>query len=184
MSIEESAKDTTEDLVKKFGKYSLFIGIMLVIIGSTGILLPTLMSLEAAVFIASFMIVGGVFWAMHTYNYARKSVMDWLKPLILILTGGFMMYMPHVGIATLGLLLSFYLFVDAFGSFSLAQDLYPAKGWGWMTFNGVFSILLAVLFLVGWPATSMWLVGIYVAISLIFDGWALIFVGWNLKKQA
>ncbi|HFB64595.1 MAG TPA: hypothetical protein ENJ60_03555 [Aeromonadales bacterium] len=175
---------TNENIVKRFGKYSLFIGIMLIIIGTTGILLPALMSLETVVFIASFMLVGGVFWALHTYKYSKKSVMDWLKPLVLILTGGLMFFMPSVGIATVGLMLSFYLMMDAFGSFTLAQSLHPDKGWGWMALNGVFSIILAVLFLIGWPQTSLWLVGLYVAISLIFDGWALVFIGWNIKKTS
>ena len=47
-----------------------------------------------------------------------------------------------------------------------------------MVFNGVISALLAILFLIGWPATSLWLVGLYVGISLVFDGWALITIGW------
>ncbi len=35
-------------------------------------------------------------------------------------------------------------------------------------------ILLILLFLIGWPVTSLWLVGLYVGISLLFDGWALV----------
>ena len=51
-----------------------------------------------------------------------------------------------------------------------------------MTFNGVISALLDTLFLIGWPGTSLWLVGLYVGISLLFDGWALIVIGWMLRK--
>jgi uncharacterized membrane protein HdeD (DUF308 family) len=60
--------------------------------------------------------------------------------------------------------------------------MHPAKGWGLMTFNGVVSALLASLFLIGWPATSLWLVGLYVSISLLLDGWALVAIGWMLRK--
>ena len=95
-----------------------------------------------------------------------------------------MLYSPAAGIAALGLLLSFYLMMDAFGSFTLAQAHYPAKGWGWMLVNGLFSLALAVLFLIGWPATSIWLVGLYVAISLLFDGIALSVIGWYIRKAA
>lgn len=51
-----------------------------------------------------------------------------------------------------------------------------------MIFNGVVSTLMALMFLIGWPATSLWLVGIYVSISLLFDGWALVAIGWMLRK--
>jgi len=73
--------------------------------------------------------------------------------------------------------------MDAFSSFVLAQSVYPGKGWGWMAINGVVSVLLAALFMIGWPETSYWLVGLYVAISLVFDGWALLFIGWALRKE-
>ena len=108
--------------------------------------------------------------------------MAWLKPVLLLVVGGLMLVYPVTGVATLGLLLAIYLLMDAFGSFALAQSIHPAKGWGWMAFNGVISALLAALFLIGWPATSIWLVGLYVSISLIFDGWSLVTIGWVLRK--
>ena len=82
----------------------------------------------------------------------------------------------------IGLLLAVYFLFDAMASFTLAQSVHPAKGWGWMTLNGVVSALLAVLLLVGWPTMSLWLVGIFVGISLLFDGAALVAIGWMLRK--
>jgi len=85
-------------------------------------------------------------------------------------------------VAAVGLLLALYLLLDAFGSFALAQSIHPAKGRGWMYFNGIASILLAMLFLIGWPATSLWLVGLYVGISLLLDGWALLSIAWMSRN--
>jgi len=170
-----------EDMLKKFGKYSIFTGFLLIFVGITGAVVPEMMSLETAVFIAAFMLIGGFFWAAHTFKYARSSVMDWLKPLILIVVGGMVLFSPEQGIAALGLFLSFYLMMDAFSSFSIAQAHYPSKSWGWMFVNGIMSVLLAILFLVGWPQTSLWLVGLFVAISLFFDGLALVIIGWTAK---
>lgn len=36
--------------------------------------------------------------------------------------------------------------------------------------------------MIGWPSTSLWLVGLYIGISLFFDGWALVAIGWALRK--
>jgi len=173
---------TNTEILKKFGKYSIVTGFLLLLVGTTGAILPKLMALEANVFIAFFMLLGGFFWATHTFQYARHSVMDWLKPLILLIVGGLMVFSPEQSIAALGLFLSFYLMMDAFSSFSIAQAHYPEKGWGWMFINGIMSVLLSILFLIGWPQTSLWLVGLFVAISLIFDGLALIIIGWTAKK--
>jgi len=172
---------TNTGILKKFGKYSTITGFLLIFVGIIGVILPEMMSLETAVFVAFFMLVGGFFWAVHTFQYARKSVIDWFKPLILIVVGGMVLFSPERGIAALGLFLSFYLMMDAFSSFSIAQAHYPSKGWGWMFINGVMSVLLAILFLTGWPQTSLWLVGLFVAISLFFDGLALVIIGRAAK---
>jgi len=171
-----------KNVFKKFGPYTLVTGVLLIILGIVGIAFPVLMSLATSIFITWLLLIGGVFWAIHTYTYSPKSVMDWIKPALLFITGGLLLFYPALGVEAVGLLLAIYLLLDAFGSFTLAQSIHPAKGWGWMTFNGVISALLATLFLIGWPTTSLWLVGLYVGISLLFDGWALVVIGWMLRK--
>ncbi len=167
---------------KKFGPYTLVTGIFLIILGFIGIAFPALMSLATSIFIAWLLLIGGIFWAIHTYTYSPKSVMGWIKPALLLVTGGLLFIYPTFGVETVGLLLAIYLLLDAFGSFTLARFTHPAKGWGWMAFNGAISALLATLFIVGWPGTSLWLVGLYIGISLLFDGWALVAIGWALRK--
>ncbi|APZ42447.1 hypothetical protein BW247_04545 [Acidihalobacter ferrooxydans] len=44
--------------------------------------------------------------------------------------------------------------------------------------------LLAVLFLFNWPDSALWMVGLFVGISLLFDGWMLTAIGWSLRKTA
>ncbi len=168
---------------KKFGNYSIVVGIILTLIGITGILLPQIMALEAITFIAFFMLFAGGAWATHTYKYTRTSVKDWLKPLLLLGLGAYLVLHPAIGIASLGLLMSFYLVLDAFASFIFAQLRYPEKGWGWMTVNGLFSLVMAILFLIGWPIVTIWIVGLYIAINLFFNGLALTAIGWSIKKS-
>ncbi len=171
-----------EQVSQRFGRYSIIIGILLVILGGLGIILPELMSLETTVFIASLFLIGGAFWLVHAFKYSLRAWSDWLKPVLLLVTGGLMLFYPLGGVAAVGLLLAIYLLLDAFGSFMLTSARHPEKGWGWMMFNGVVSFMLAILFLIGWPQTSMFLVGLYVAISLLFDGFALVYIGWMQRK--
>ncbi len=172
-----------EKILDKFGRYTSITGILLVVLGTVAIFLPGVVSLGTAIFAAWLLLIGGVFWGIHTYQYDSKSVMSWLKPILLFSTGFLMLLYPISGVAAVGLLLAIYLLLDTFGSFALAQLIRPARGWGWMALNGIISALLATLFLVGWPATSMWLVGLYVGISLLFDGWTLIAISWTLRKD-
>ena len=165
-----------------FGSHSLLMGILLALVGSIGVLVPALMSFATVGFVAGLLFVGGAFWGYHAFKSKPGSFMAWLKPLLLILFGVLLVVYPLPGVASLALMISIYLFIDAYGSFALAHARHPGKGWGWMAFNGVADLALAVLFLVGWPQSSLLFVGIFVGISLIFDGWALIVIGWAKRK--
>jgi uncharacterized membrane protein HdeD (DUF308 family) len=171
-----------KNIQSKFGPYTFITGIMFVVLGTAGILLPVLMSLGAVIFSAWLLFLGGVMWGIHTYHHDAKSIMSWIKSALLVGVSVLMMSYPMSSIEALGLLLALYLLLDAFGSFVLAHSIHPSKGWGWMSFNAVTSLLLGSLFLFGWPATSLYLVGLYVGISLLVDGGALIAIGWALRK--
>ncbi len=173
----------TQREIPSFGKYTLITGILLILLGITGIILPAVLALGTAIFFGWLLLTAGIIWALHSFRYNRKNFLDWLKPFLLILCGCLIIFYPLTGIAAVSLLLAIYLMMDAFGSFSLAKAIHPAKGWGWMTFNGITSLILAVLFLISGPISSMWLIGIYIGISLFFDGFVLVTIGWKLKHE-
>jgi uncharacterized membrane protein HdeD (DUF308 family) len=93
-----------------------------------------------------------------------------------------MLVSPLGGIATLGLLFSIYFFMDAFSGFMLASSLYPNKGWGLWTINAVLSLVMAVIFVMNWPFSSLYLIGLLVGFSLFFDGIALLMAGNALEE--
>lgn len=178
----DNQKDLPDMLIlPDFGK-SLIAGILLILLGAAGIFLPQFMSLEASILISSLLLIGGMFWLIHSFQARSKEWTEWLKPILLLITGGLMIFYPMTGIATIGLLMSVYLLIDAYGSFMMAYSLKHKKGVFWMVFNGIISLLLAFLFLAGWPASSLMLVGLYISISLFFDGWALISIYTMQRK--
>jgi uncharacterized membrane protein HdeD (DUF308 family) len=94
-----------------------------------------------------------------------------------------MLVSPLSGIATLGLLSSIFFFMDAFSGFMLSSSFYPNKGWGLWAINAVLSLVMAIIFIVGWPFTSMYLIGLLVGFSLFFDGIALLMASNALKIE-
>jgi len=178
--MESLTSDTQYSL--KLGRHTLIAGVLLAILGTIGLIMPGVISIATVVLVSWMLVFAGALWSYQTWLSRRGAFFDWLKPVLLIVTGGLMLFYPLSGVAAVGLLLAVYLLLDAFGSFTLATAIRPNKGWGWMTFNGIISLILAILFLLGWPASSLFLVGLYVAISLVFDGWALIVIGWAVRK--
>ena len=76
--------NTEIDPTKKMQSSIKITGILLVILGIAGILLPQALSLAIEVFFASLMIIAGVLLAYHNYQNVFSSFVNWLKPLILI----------------------------------------------------------------------------------------------------
>lgn len=177
-----TTKTTNPDPMKSVRTVLLITGVLLAVLGVAGIFLPGLMSLAIEIFLGWWMIAGGIFWGYFTYQLHSSSFISWLKPLILIAGGLLLLVYPVSGIAALILLISFYLITDAFSSFGLAMERRPLPGWFWMILNGVISLTLAMLILVGWPATSVYYLGLFVGISLFFDGMALFMLGAALRE--
>ncbi len=171
-----------QDPVKQARTPLLVAGILLMLLGGAGIVLPDVLSLAIELFIGWLMVAAGVMWIYYSYQRHRNTFASWLKPLILVIGGVMLLVYPSSGIAALTLVMSFYLLTDSFGSLSLAFEIRPMRGWGWMLLNALLSLALGLLILIGWPATSAVYLGIIIGISLLFDGLALFMIGIAIKS--
>ncbi len=52
----------------------------------------------------------------------------------------------------------------------LAFMLRPLPGSGWLLVDGIVTVAIAALIWRGWPATSAWVVGTLVGVSIFFTG--------------
>ena len=171
-------------LFEEFGKHAKIAGIIFMVLGILGIVFPVFASYATVVFVSWLLLFAGVFAGYFTYITDRSSWIGWLKSFILIGVALYMLLSPLVGVATLGLLFSIYFFMDSFSGFAIVSSLYPHKGWGLWSINAIFSLVIAVIFIIGWPFTSMYLIGLLVGFSLFFDGLALFMGGKVLKDMS
>ncbi len=178
MNVASPPQDFTSSMSKSLRR----IGVLLVVLGAVGVIFPQFFSLAVGIYLGWLMLGGGLLWLYYAFKLHVHSFGGWIKPIILLVGGGLWLANPAVGIAALALLISFYLFSDAFGSIAMAFERRPLQGWGWMLLNGLVSFLLGFLILVGWPATSALFLGIFVGVSLFFDGLSLFMLGSALKK--
>lgn len=166
-----------KNFVDNFKKYAKVSGVLFILLGTIGILFPTFMSITTVLLVGYLMLFAGVLAGVLTYKSNREDWMGWLKSFILVLSSLLILFYPVQGAAALGLVFAIYFFTDAFASFSLAFSLRPQKIWLIWLFNAVTSLALGILFVVGWPMSSLFLIGILVGISLFFDGIALLLGG-------
>ena len=178
-----SYMSTGPDMDRQIRKSFRTTGILLLLIGVIAILLPQAVSIVLSIFIGSLLILSGLVVAYGTWTGYRINGLAWLKPFVLIVIGLLIAFNPAAVAATLGLLLVIYFLLTGFASISFALDLRPRGGWGWMMLNGLLSVTLAIIFLAGWPFSSVALIGILVGISFVFDGISLLAVSRAMNTQ-
>jgi len=148
--------------------------IVLILVGIFGIALPQFLSMAIALFAGWLLLLAGSIALFFTWHGFRDRWVAWLKPFALIVVGLLILLNPLAGTAALGLILAVYFMLDGFSGVGFAWEMRPQQGWGWVMFNGATSLLLAMVFILGWPFSSAWLIGFFIGISLLFDGISLL----------
>ncbi len=70
------------------------------------------------------------------------------------------------------------------GLFQLIGSLATAQpGWGWQVADGIITFILGLLVLAQWPASGLWVIGLFVGIDLILYGFAWIALALKLRTM-
>jgi uncharacterized membrane protein HdeD (DUF308 family) len=94
---------------------------------------------------------------------------------------GFMLVArPLISAEALTMLMAVFFLIG--GLFQLIASLAVAlPGWGWAAADGIITIVLGALVLAQWPASGLWVIGLFVGIDLIFYGAAWIALAAGLR---
>jgi len=102
--------------------------------------------------------------------------------LLFVITGALMVFRPVISAEAITFVMSLFFLIG--GLYQLFAALWThVPGWGWQVLNGGLSAILGVLLLAQWPASGLWVVGLFVGIDLIFYGWAWIALALDLRKM-
>ena len=165
--------------IKQASRRGMVFGIALVILGFLAILAPMFAGSMVSMLIGVLMIAAGIarlIWAFSAGSFG-KGILTFLLGGLLILTGGVMLLRPGIGMASLAMLLAIFFLADGIFEIIAAFKIKPEKGWGWLLFGGIVSIILAGLIFWQWPFSGLWAIGVLVGVKLLFAGFAMIALG-------
>ncbi len=131
------------------------------------------------------LIVGGVVEIVNAFIVRtwRGFFLHLLAGVLHLVVGGLLVENPLRGAAVLTLMLAVAFLIG--GAFRLVGALVTRfSGWVWVALNGAITLALGVLIWRGWPATSEWVIGLFVGIDLIFNGWSWVMLGLAVKGVA
>ena len=155
-------------------------GIVLVILGILALLAPVVASVAATVFFGWLLLLSGIVGLFTTFRARHAPGFWWslVSAAIGIVAGVLLIGWPLLGTLSLTAVLIAFLFAEGLVTIMYALEHRNALSgrWGWMLASGIVDVGLGVLLLIGLPGTALWALGLLLGISLIFGGWALIYM--------
>jgi uncharacterized membrane protein HdeD (DUF308 family) len=100
---------------------------------------------------------GGVLWQL-------------LLAVVYGVAGVYMLMHPLLGLVTLTLVIAIFLLIEAGLETALYFTIRRKTNAGWVLFDAIVTLILAIMIWSQWPSSSGWVLGMLVGISLIFSG--------------
>ena len=192
--------DTVTRSIHDYWTLFLFEGVALVSLGLLAIIIPSIASSAATLFIGWLFIASGViglvttFWARHIPGFwwsLVSALLGILVGTVLIahrsndLYGGLMGW-PLETIGPLRMVLVLFFLIEGGASimFAFEHRRQFSGRWAWMLASGVLDICLASIIIFDLPGTSAWTMGLLIGINLIVGGASLIAMGLHARSES
>ena len=149
------------------------LGVVMVIVGLVAIGHSVIATLASVIVFGALLLIAGVTEVIHAVmvRNGRGFALHLLTAAFYLFVGLFMLEDPMRAATVLTLLIAAYFFVGGVlrVAFSLLVQ-FPA--WPWVLFNGLIEVILGVIILLGWPESSLWVIGLFVGIDVLLQGWS------------
>jgi uncharacterized membrane protein HdeD (DUF308 family) len=145
------------------------------------------MATIASVYVVGIMmLLAGVFEVIHSFQvktWGRFIV--WLLLGVLYIIAGFVAFdNPLLTAVWLTLILGAALVASGIMRVYLGFNMKGGTPWGWVVASGLVTLLLGIIVLIHWPVSSLYVLGIFLGIDLVFAGASWIGVGLGLRQAA
>jgi uncharacterized membrane protein HdeD (DUF308 family) len=159
-------------IAKKAVGWSIGLSVLMIVAGILAIASPLAAGIAVNVLITWLLVFSGCVHLVFSW-YTRTTggfLWELLVGILYIFIGGYLLVHPVAALVSLTIALAIYLFLEAILEFVLGFKLRPLPRSNWLLFDGVITLILAVMIWRTWPSNSAWVIGTLVGISMLFSG--------------
>ena len=171
-------------LVRKSSGWCIVLSALMILAGLLAIVVPPAAGVAVTIFVGWLLLFSGAahfVYAWHTRG-AGSIIWEILVGIAYLFVGGYLLYHPLLGMASLTLALAIYLFAESILEFITAVQIRPRRGTGWLFLHGVITLILAVMIWRTWPSSTGWVLGTLVGISMLFSGMSRLMISLAARK--
>ena len=176
-------KEHMGELRSKWGWF-LVLGILMLAVGVVA-LGNLLAATVASVFLVGIMMLfAGGFEIVHAFGVKTWGGFFWwlIAGLLYAIAGVIAFMNPLLASVVFTLLLAASLFASGVVRAWIGYKHWDEKGSGWIITAALITALCGVVIAIGWPTNSLWVLGVFLAFDMIFQGWAAIALAFALRS--
>ncbi len=173
------------ELEKNWGWLMAF-GVLSIVLGTIGLGMTFMLTELSLVFFGALLAVGGVFQILEAIKCRGWKSILWHVLIALLYIGAGIVTMLHPALVGISLTLVIAYILIAVGLLRayMAFQMKPAAGWYWPLISGLVSVILGGMILAQWPQSGLWIIGLFIAIELLFNGWSYLFIALAARAAA
>lgn len=171
-----------EDLRRRW-RWVLILGIVLVVLGTLAVGMAPFLTLATMLLLGGLLIVVGVLQGLHAFASRGwgGSFLDLLSGLLYAVIGFLIIGNPGATAEALTLLIAMFLIFG--GIFRIVVALMIRfHNAVWLLLHGAINLVLGILIWKQWPLSGHLVIGLFLGIDMIFNGWSLVMLGLAAKK--
>jgi uncharacterized membrane protein HdeD (DUF308 family) len=171
-------------IAKQSLNWSIVFSIFMIVAGILAIAMPPVAGLAVNIIVAWLLLLSGAMHIVFAWHTRTVGAVLWevLLGLLYGAIGVYLLAQPVAGLAALTLALAIYLFLEAVLEFTVWTYLRRLPGAGWLLFDGLITLALAVMIWRTWPSNTEWVIGTIVGLSMLFSGFSRLMLSMAAKQ--
>ena len=172
------------DALKSRWGWVVGIGVLLLVFGLIALGSEVMATVASVQVVGIMMILGGIAEMVHGFGLKSwgRSILWVALGVFYALAGVFAILNPFLAAGVLTLLLGAGLVVSGIMRIVLAMQMTGGTPWIWVAASGLITALLGGMILAQWPLSSLYVLGLFLGIDLVFAGVSWIMMGLALRR--
>jgi uncharacterized membrane protein HdeD (DUF308 family) len=162
------------------------LGAFFILLGTVGLGMTFAFTMAGVLLFGIFALIGGIVQLANAFQCKGWKSIAWHVLLaFLYLAAGAVIVLDPVLASTVftAMLAGAFVLIGA-TRILMAIQLKGRKGWVWLLLAGALAVLLGGFILAYWPFSGFWVIGLLLAIEMIFHGWSYVLISLAARKAA
>jgi len=167
-------------------RWLLGFGILSVALGVAGLSMAVFLTLASVVFYGVILLVDGGVQFLQSFQSSGWKAKVWhiLISLLYVFGGIIVVRNPVLASGILTLMLAGAITAIGLTRIVMAINMKGALGWVWVLIGGILALFLGVMIFARWPASSLVVIGTFISIELIINGWSAMTVAFAARNAS